>query len=134
MMGQIKAKKQARKGKTKEPGREERIEMDIMVDCYGAQEQAMGWYYYLENNIEFPFVSTCVKKKGISPLKLKERVEVVGLPPIEICDQEMFVEIIWNERRFAVPLDQLEYAGRDKEARQAVEDWHYWVRQGYQFG
>lgn len=122
------------RGKKKEPAREKRIDMEIVVDCYGAEEQAMGWYYYLEDNIEFPFAAICVKKRTISPLKLKERVDVVGLAPIEICGQEMFAEIIWNDRKFSVPLDQLGYAGRDKEARQAVEDWHYWMRQGYRFG
>lgn len=118
----------------KEPAREKRINDDIVVDAYDAWEQAMGWYYYLEDAIEFPFTAMCVKKRPISPLKLKEKVDVVGLPPSEICEHEMFVEVIWNGRRFSVPLDQLEHAGRDKEARQAVADWHYWVRQGYRFG
>ena len=123
-----------RKTARKEPAREKRIDMEIVVDCYGAEEQATGWYYYLEDNLEFPFTAVCVKKRAISPLKLKETVEVVGLPPIEECEQEMFVEIIWNERKFSVPLAQLKYLGRDKETRQAVEDWHYWVGQGYRFG
>jgi len=39
--------------------REERIEMEIIVDAYGTEEQAMGWYYYLEDNIEFPFTAVC---------------------------------------------------------------------------
>ena len=29
--------------------REERIEMEIIVDAYGPEEQAMGWYYYLDS-------------------------------------------------------------------------------------
>ena len=28
--------------------REKRITMEIIVDAYGPEEQAMGWYYYLE--------------------------------------------------------------------------------------
>jgi hypothetical protein len=117
----------------KEPAREKRIDYEIIVDCYDAWEQAMGWYYYLEDKLQFPFSATCVKRGAISPLKLKEKVDVVGLPPIEECEQEMFDEIVWNDRKFSVPLDQLEYAGRNRAARQAVEDWHYWVRQGYRF-
>lgn len=31
--------------------REERIMMDIIVDAYGPEEQAMGCYYYLEDTI-----------------------------------------------------------------------------------
>ncbi len=37
-------------------------------------------------------------------------------------------------RRGTVPLDQLQCVRCDKKTKQAVEDWHYWVRQGYQFG
>jgi hypothetical protein len=32
--------------------REERITMEAVVDAYGEDEQAMGWYYYLD-------VATC---------------------------------------------------------------------------
>jgi hypothetical protein len=35
--------------------REERIIMEVIVDCYDEQEQAMGWYYYLNDRIDFPF-------------------------------------------------------------------------------
>ncbi len=122
------------KAAKKEPAREKRIEMEIVVDAYGALEQAMGWYYYLENNMKFPFPATCSKKRDISPLKLNEQIQVVGLAPEIECEREMFVSIFWQERRFSVPLDQLECDSRDKKTRQTVDDWHYWVRQGYQFG
>lgn len=122
------------KSANKEPAREKRIDMEIVVDAYGAGEQAMGWYYYLEDNLRFSFPATCVKKRDISPLKLKERVEVVGMAVEDECEHEMFVTVLWNDRRFAVPLDQLECEVRDRKTKQAVEDWHYWVGQGYQFG
>ncbi|MHB8844406.1 MAG: calcium-binding protein [Nitrospirota bacterium] len=130
----MKAKKQARKGKKNEPAREERISQEIVVDAYGAQEQAMGWYCYLEGSLEFPFGATCVKRRAISPLKLKERVEVVGMAPDDECEHEMFVAVLWSGRRFSVPLEQLACECRGRSAGQAVEDWQYWVRQGYQFG
>ena len=33
--------------KQQDEEREERITMEIIVDAYDAEEQAMGWYYYL---------------------------------------------------------------------------------------
>jgi hypothetical protein len=30
----------------KDSKREHRIAMEIIVDAYGPEEQAMGWYYY----------------------------------------------------------------------------------------
>jgi Calcium binding len=36
--------------------REERIHMEIIVDAYGPEEQAMGWYYYLADTMNFRFL------------------------------------------------------------------------------
>jgi hypothetical protein len=124
----------ANKKAKKEPAREKRIEMEIVVDAYDAWEQAMGWYYYLEDNLKFPFSATCARKRDISPLKIKEKVEVVGMPVESECERELFVTITWEGRRFSVPLGQLECVGGDKKTKQAIADWHYWVNQGYQFG
>src|SRR4051812_3635768 len=41
--------------KTKrDPKREERISMEVVVDCYNRNEVAMGWHYYLEGQLRFP--------------------------------------------------------------------------------
>jgi len=51
-----------------DPVREERIQNEVVVDAYGPQEQAMGWYYYLEEKIRFPFQAKCiVAKKRFHP-------------------------------------------------------------------
>jgi hypothetical protein len=38
-----------------------------------------------------------------------------------------------QERQLAIPLMQLEGIQVDEETQQAIEDWHYWVNQGYEF-
>ncbi len=113
--------------------RDERITMEIVVDAYGPEEQAMGWYCYLHDNMQFPFTATCISKRRISPLKAGATVEVVGMPPEDECEREMFVEIAWDGDRLAVPLSQLEAPEADEETQQAIGDWHYWVNQGYEF-
>ena len=35
--------------------RENRIHNEAIVDAYGAEEQAMSWYYYLADTIAFPY-------------------------------------------------------------------------------
>jgi hypothetical protein len=114
--------------------REERITMEIVVDAYGAEEQAMGWYYYLQDTMQFSFTAVCISKRRISPLKEKATVEVVGMAPEDECDREMFVEIDWEGDTLAVPLIQLEAPEADEETQQAIADWHYWVNRGYEFG
>lgn len=37
--------------------------MDIIVDANGPDEQAMGWYYYLEEKLHFPFTAICCEKR-----------------------------------------------------------------------
>ena len=42
----------------------------------------MGWYYYLEGKIRFPFQAKCIVAKVVSPLLKGETVEVRGIQPI----------------------------------------------------
>jgi hypothetical protein len=107
--------------------REERITMEIVVDAYTPEEQALGWYYHLEDKLRFPFSARCTTKRAISPLLVGDEVEVVGMPPEEECEHEMFVLIRWERGRLAVPLSQLDGVGVDGQTRQATDDWHYWV-------
>lgn len=113
--------------------REERIAMEIVVDAYSPEEQAMGWYYYLEDRMQFPFTAVCTGKRRSSPLKEGETVEVVRMAPEEECEREMYVEIDREDDTLAVPLIQLEAPDADEDTQQAIEDWHYWVNEGYSF-
>lgn len=108
--------------------------MEIIVDAYGPEEQAMGWYYYLEEKLKFPFTAHCISKRAISPLQVKDEVDVFGIAPEDECEREMFVMIRWEKDGLAVPLSQLTpIKSVDEQTKQAVEDWHYWVKMGYQF-
>jgi hypothetical protein len=114
--------------------REERISMEIVVDAYNQEEQAMGWYYYLESQLEFPFTASCLAKRAISPLQIKDEVDVIGMANERECGHEMFVTIRWGKEGLAVPLEQLQpIADSNEQTIQAVEDWHYWCKMGYTF-
>lgn len=120
------------KGK-RDKQKEQRIEQEIVVDAYGAEEKAMGWYCYLEEHLHFPFRAKCIAHRAISPLRKGQEIEVVGLAPAEECGGEVFIAVTWEQRTLAVPLTQLEPIQADKATQQAVGDWHYWVEQGYEF-
>jgi hypothetical protein len=84
-------------------------------------------------------VARCIAERSISPLRVGDEVdvvgmapEVVGMAPEEECEHEMFVLIGWDRRTLAVPLSLLEGVTVDKQTRQAIEDWQYWVAQGYE--
>ncbi len=113
--------------------REERIDMEIMPDAYGPIEQAISWYNYLTDTLQFPFSARCVVQRATSPLELGEKVTVTGMAPNEECDHDMLVLVRWKRRKLAVPLIQLEAIRVDEEIQQAIEDWHYWVKRGHVF-
>ena len=43
----------------KDKDREYRIDMEVVVDAYDSEERAMGWYYYVSDDCDFPFKARC---------------------------------------------------------------------------
>ena len=125
----------AKRRPNRDKKREQRIEIEVVVDAYDAGERAMGWYYYLEDKLQFPFTTLCIAHRSISPLRVDDEVEVIGMPGEDDCRREMFVSIRWDRKGgLAVPLSQLKPIGdTDEQTRQAIGDWHYWVAMGYEF-
>jgi hypothetical protein len=117
----------------KDETREHRIAIEIVVDAHDAEEQAMGWYYYLDEKLNFPFLAECIARRAISPLRIGDQVEVLAMAPEKECQHEMFVMMRWEKEDLGVPLSQLQVIHADDETKEAVEDWHYWVSRGYLF-
>jgi hypothetical protein len=115
------------------PTREARIINEIVVDAYTESERALGWYYYLDNRLQFPFSARCVSQRAISPLRRGDEVTVVGMAPEDECMHEMFVRVRREHFALAVPLSQLMPPRLDTGTRLALEDWRYWVARGYCF-
>jgi hypothetical protein len=117
----------------KDPVRENRIHNEAIADANGPEELAMGWYYYLDDKIRFPFQAQCIEPKVISPLRKGETVEVLQMAPEDVCSADMLALIRWQNRTMAVPLSQLAGVKVDQSTAEAIADWHYWVAQGYRF-
>src|SRR4051794_13736135 len=116
--------------KKKNSQREDRILNEIIVDANGPEEMAMEWYYYLQGTLT-PFTATCVEEREVSPLHKGDEIEVSGMASEVECLHEVFVMIRWEHKRdLAVPLAQLKpISGTEEMTMQAVQDWHYWVKQ-----
>ena len=115
------------------PTRERPIADEIVGDAYNEVERAMSWYYYLEEELAFPFKARCVTLRTLSPLKKGEEVEVMSMADSDDCMREMFVLVRFDGRKLGVPLSQLEPVAPKGETREAVQDWRYWVAMGYEF-
>jgi hypothetical protein len=113
--------------------RERRIASEIIADAYSAEEQAMSWYYYLEEKLLFPFTARCTARRSISPLKKGEQVNVLAMAREADCQADMFVLIDLDGRRLGVPLAQLQVVKAQRRTREAIKDWRYRVARGYAF-
>jgi len=116
-----------------DPERENRIDMEIVVDAYDSYERAMGWFCSIEDTVENNVRCRCRKVRSMSPLKVGEEVDVLEVAPGDDCEAEMFVFVQWNDRKLAVPLEQLEPIEGDPKAIEIIEDWLYWCLMGYEF-
>jgi hypothetical protein len=107
--------------------RENRIDNEIVVDAYNAEEQRMGWYYYLEDKLNFPFWASW---DG-------EKVEVIGMSEEEECHQKMYVEVRYQEDGvediFSAALVDITPIEATEKTVEAIEDWKYWVEREYDF-
>jgi hypothetical protein len=117
----------------KDAEREDRMFMEAVVDANGSEEQAMGWYYYLEDKISFPFAAEYIAIDKRTPLELGERVMVEKMSGENYCEHDMYVDIFWKDNTLAIPLSKIKPLDADADTIEAIGDWHYWVNQGYMF-
>ena len=109
--------------------RERRIDDEIVVDAYNEEERAMGWYYYLSDNINFPF-----EAKWLSGKKAEGRdVKVLDMSSEDDCLHDMFVKVEYQDDVFSARLSDIEPLKIDAETVQAIADWKYWVNRDYEF-
>ncbi len=100
---------------------EERITMEIIVDAYDSEEQAMGWYCYLDEKLNFPFLARGNAERATSPLRNGDEVQVVGMAPEDECRHEMYVAMSREGRTLCVPLSQLKAIKADEEPRKRLK-------------
>jgi hypothetical protein len=112
------------------PKIENRITNEIIVDASTPEEQIIGWYNYLEQQLIFPFTARCISNREISPIGKGEIVEVIGMASEKECQYEMFIKIHFNKRKLAIPLSQISPISSEIGTKRAINDWHYWVNQG----
>jgi hypothetical protein len=117
--------------------REHRIQTEIIVDAEDKEDRAMGWYYYLEESLDFPFRAKWAKKSRKSGLVEEKQVEVLGMAPDDECLKDMIVEVGYIDRMdddvFPVKLSEIVAIDADGETEGAIADWLYWIARGYKF-
>jgi hypothetical protein len=111
--------------------RKDRIEDEVIVDCYDEYEMAMGWFYYLHDNMEFPFKASILGKGKIGSLEEDNIVEVTELinsdeNDVSIDDFIATVGVKKDEHIYDIPLNRIKGIDCDNKTDEIIEDWRYW--------
>lgn len=111
-----------------------KIENEIIMDCYDDQEISMGWYYFFQDELEFPFeveISLKTRNGGkklieIDILKMVEEernYEISGLL-FEVSPKE--AELIME-----IGADKLKNTKGSRSTKEAFEIWFFWNSDKY---
>ena len=122
--------------KETDPIRENRIDYEIVVDAYDESERAMGWYYYLQDKITFPFLAIWKKTNKKTGAIATKEIEVIGMASEEDCESNMYVEVAYIDEKddtFTAKLSDIEAINPDPNTTEALADWQYWLDMNYEF-
>ena len=106
------------------------IDYEIIVDCYDEYEMAMGWFYYLSENMSFPFKAKISVENSVGSLKKEDIVNVVELinsdeEMISIDDFKATVGIEYGEHIYDISLEMLEGIDCDMQTDEVIKVWRY---------
>ncbi len=118
-----------------DPDREERIDMNIIVDAYNEEERRIGWHCYLDNCWDEPFQARLITKGNRRNPQKWQQVEVLGMASEEDCRRDMLAEIRLQEGDLedvlTAPLVDLDPLDANDTIQQAIGDWQYWCDRDY---
>ena len=110
-----------------DPTRTHRIHYEVIVDCYNEEEELMGWYYYMSDNLAFPIdvVVRLALKGGKTELK---PAQIVALDPKSEQSNPIRLGISEPGSERVQYISPVDIASMDTSPENAeiINDWLYW--------
>ncbi len=109
---------------------EKKIYNDILVDCKDEYDQNMSWYYYVQDEMDFPFEAEIELKKRKGEKVLK-KVNVINLSEDDTNFErgfELKVAIELDDYIIEVPLRDLVEIEATERTIETIETWKYWIK------
>ncbi len=102
---------------------------EVLVDCKDEGEQKMSWFYYAQDELEFPFDAEIKLKRANGKVE-KKKVEILRLATDDSNFDRGFdlkVELELEGYIIEVSLSKLNNIEDLGKNDQIVEAWKYWV-------
>ena len=110
---------------------EEKIRSEIIADCNDDYDMKMAWFYYLQDDMEFPFIAS-VKLKNVKKKELLKEINVIGLSMGDSDIEKVFdmkVEAEFEGYIIEFPIAKLQEAKASESTIEIIEIWKYWVKE-----
>jgi len=110
---------------------EQKLYNEILVDCIDESEQYMSWFYYAQDEMEFPFEAKIELKKREGGITI-EKVKIINLTNEEGSlgrNLGLKVDIELGDYIIAVPLETLTNIKSDEPTAEIINIWKYWIRE-----
>ncbi|MFK7984062.1 MAG: calcium-binding protein [Saprospiraceae bacterium] len=108
---------------------QDKIEDEIIVDCYDEYEVNLGWFTFFGDELGFPFEAEVLIKNRKGTKKL-EKVDVLRIADNDFESEGICFEISIkkSDMVFEVPISKLKNieAGEDEATQEAFEIWKFW--------
>lgn len=106
------------------------IDYEIIVDCYDDYEVNMGWYYFFEEALEFPFEAEINIKTRSGKTNLT-KVDVLGIATEDgdfndIREISLEVSLKGSEIILDVGISKLKNLKGSRAVKEVFEIWDFW--------
>ena len=107
----------------------QKIDYEIIVDCYDDYEVSMGWYYTMHDDLEFPFEATAALKKRDGTIESKQ-VTITGLDAdVEsFKGQDFHLEMADGDYVKPIPYSKLSNIIASEQTMAIFQCWDFWVK------
>ncbi len=107
---------------------QQKIDYEIIVDCHDEIEVSMGWYYFMEEAIKFPFRAVAGIKKRDGSIEKKE-VTITGLASDEegFMNNDFDLEMEQSGYIANIAFSKLNSIKASSVTLEAFKIWNYWI-------
>lgn len=116
--------------------RREKIDMELICDCYNDEEIFRGWESYMDEKIVYPFEAKIIKasssKIPVGGIVLVTYVDCIDLfGTVDWLKDSSHtiddVEVQWNDEGYYVNIEDLEPVNKNISTIEAIKDWNFWL-------
>jgi len=103
---------------------------DILIDCNGEGDQNMSWFYYIQDEFEFPFKASIQIKKA-NGKTITKKIKVIGPSSTDQDfdrNYQLNMEIEFDDYIIDYPLKELKDIKGSEQMQDTIEAYIYWLK------